>query len=193
MTQSIEVLVLGAEHSGTRYVCGLFELHPSVSKVYHTSFPAGGKLNGIDYTLNNIGNKIDFDTVKIVWVCRDRSCNLASIESYSSFANNKERIINEITTMGLYNGHVIDSLNAVIEDFIIKTGFNLNNLAIVSYESLMTIKKMTLVQTFNILGLDIENYEYDMNKDVDIDWFKTNTKAVDGNCKYVNPINSDRG
>ena len=74
-----KLIVIGIQHSGTRYVCNLLTKHKNISFFYHISVPSGDIFNPFDdkYSINEniIKNKED---VIVVFVHREKKSILGS-------------------------------------------------------------------------------------------------------------------
>lgn len=174
----MRLICCGVEHSGTRWVTGLLYNHPDVAEVHHISFPSGQ--DGVFVDLKKwISDKNFEDEIKnIVVVTRDKSCNTKSIEKQSGAIKNKNRIIKEspcddIFDACLYN---MNKTLSELEDI---------NIFYISYESLLQQKDGVLKQTFKLLRLDVDKYDFKFKGKIKKGWFEVDSVGRDGNKKYV--------
>jgi hypothetical protein len=66
--KKIDVLITGAEHSGTRFMWALMNIHPNVNAI-HSSIPSDHQLKDFDTLISE---------VIIIYMVRDKSCTLKS-------------------------------------------------------------------------------------------------------------------
>lgn len=170
----MRILVIGPEHSGTRWVLGLLKIHPDVTDIKHISYPYGGDGDyhwaGLTYYINN--------GYKIVIVCRDRTCNLKAMESYSEANNHKDEILRDTGAKNIFQAAMLKLMEQVRQH-------DPKNFTVVSYESLISYKALTLRQTFRLLGLPEDAYDYGRTGQVTHDWFTVDLNPADGNEKYI--------
>lgn len=163
-------MVVGVEHSCTRLVTGLMKVHPQVSLIIHKSVPAQTSWPHLDkiWQENQIG--------KIVLVTRDRCSNDMSYLRSSSVALmcGKQLAGKPLGTgSDIARSHLAPFINSHEEDVIV-----------VSMESLVQHKELTLRQAFRLLGMDEDGYDYDRSDSVWHDWFAVNLAIKDPNLKY---------
>jgi hypothetical protein len=169
MTDKRRVLVVGAEHSGVRWIWALVSRHPQI-EARVVSFPSQGQWP----TLQNPVKGLDFGEGDfLLHVCRDRSCVRKAHEKESSYY---PKMVDK------YGDCVVTAANYAIE---IYRPMHLHKL-FVSYETMIQCRYDYLLQIFMSMGLHMLEYPYD---DVDVQgpWFTVNTAPKDGNAKYITP------
>lgn len=173
---SIKVIVIGPEHSGTRWVSGLLSIHPEIEFFKHLSYPSGGEWPKIDQIY--INEKLKGTNLKIIICVRDKTCNNLSAEKSSSYKNNKKVIAQDY-------GNLVDDAISIINKQI--QAIDKSDLVFISYESLLLHRKLVLQQTFRLLGINEDNYDYDNTDVITVkNWIHVSLKGIDGNAKYYN-------
>lgn len=150
-------------------------VHPDVDNIHHLSQPSGGKFG----SLENLANSITVNSgevPKIVVVLQDKTANNATT-SHSSWQNmpiSKRAKDNLVDDALNFIGRQLDS-------------FPNQDIVFVSYESLLLHRDDTLYQTFVLLGMDPNKYDYNLRGVVSpkgADWSKVSLEGKDGNSKY---------
>lgn len=166
------VMVIGAEHSGTRFLWALMELHPHV-KAFHYSLPSGGGL----YKIKNISAHamtFGIDRLKYIYVVRDKSCTLKS--------QKKE---NSVKPVHLKRMRAKDSIEMADKFFLQEAKKNNIEYIFVSYETMVRFRDQYLWETFIRLELDPSVYNWKHKGVMDIGYGKISVIPNDGNKKYI--------
>lgn len=85
------MIVVGPEHSGTRWVCAMLGVHPDTDIICHLSQPSGGRFANLKSLANSITEKSG-EVPKIVVVSRDKTANNATTprSSWKSIPKSKK-------------------------------------------------------------------------------------------------------
>jgi len=166
----MRILVVGIEHSCTRFMTGLMKIHPQVDYVFHLSVPT--KLESPD--LEQYWKDHAFD--KAVTITRDRCCNDLSYLKSSSVAKMCGK---ELSGKPLGSGS--DVARSHLQPFLEN---HKDDVVVVSVESLFQYKELVLKQTFRLLGLSEEGYDYQNTGKIWHDWFSASLDPADPNEKY---------
>jgi len=167
----INVMVLGAEHSCTRIICGFLHRHPDAGKIAHVSMPSS---KGSFGDLEEIWKKYSIE--KVVLVTRDRSANGLSMMRFSSMKESKGKEL-----AGKPAAAATDFAISKMKPFLDN---HQKDVVVVNIESLFQHKKLVLRQTFSLLGLNPNVYPYDKEGKVTVGWFTVDLKVYDPNEKY---------
>lgn len=176
----MKILIIGCEHSGTRWLSHNIVIHPDVEEIIHCSVPTDGSI-GLDWVIPNIeDNKYDGAVI----VTRDSSCLRRSQESspHSSF---KKLVENN----QFYSKDLIE--NWVIAGSIVMKSCKDNNVpyAMTCYESLVQFLEQNLRKIFRQLNINEDNYKHyqeeHTNRSLAIPWDQGTTRPIDGNKKYI--------
>ena len=168
----MNIAILGAQNSGTRWISGLFARHPEVSKVQHCSIPAGNDCCAKPF----IDGVMTADA--FVLVTRDASCVRMSLHKEARFENWKKYVEQpetsgeEIIERGtdyhyVYNPtDVISNYQLAIADLMEKFIIpNKTPHAFVSYETLIQFKRYYLYDVLSKFKLDPDSYPWDDKSD----------------------------
>ena len=160
------VIVCGAEHSGTRFVWALMELHPHI-KAAHLSFPSGGRFYPVNTVVENKKFWGDIKDFVFLYVVRDKWCNLKSQERESSL-NAEDAVV-------------------LSDEFFIEEMKRLNHkFLFVSYETVVRFRDRYLRQIFENINVNPYEFDYDYEGDMDIGYSgKISVIPKDGNEKYI--------
>jgi len=190
----MNILVLGCEGSGTRYVTHNIGLHPKVSKIQHYSVPDSKDTNPINLIIDGF-NKNSYDAV--VLVTRDRTCVKMSqtihgggwkglVEKYDS--DNKSINHQIFSRDFVKNANLTQKMVADICESLGK------KYSVIGYESILQLRIPVLKASFRTLGLDPDEYEYYEKDDNNLDklvgsWAGKGTLIPkDGNKKYFGKL-----
>mgnify|MGYP000512240138 CR=1 FL=1 len=181
------VLIVGCEHSGTRWIAHLLSLHPDVT-AEHASSPSAGKL-----PLETIEGRLargDFDGLAIVF--RDASAIRAAQMVSGSFDEVKRRAAKSPCDpeFALLHADIVETWKATA-DYLhnLCRRYSVASCA-VSYETTLQSRRVSLSQTFCLLQISPSAYSYydqeHADRSVAVPWdAQVGTTAVDGNEKYV--------
>jgi hypothetical protein len=164
-------LLIGPQHSCTRYITGIISKHLDVNEIHHFSVPSNG---GIFYnTIPHIVRE------KIIIITRDISCiNLSNNHEYK--IDIKDNIGNKAS----------EHINKEIK-FLIENGYNKKNIIYVSIESVNLYKKLYIKYILKKLGLDLSKYDFNLNgrftplNNGRPTWFTVNLEIDNSNKKYI--------
>jgi len=172
---AVPVFVLGPQHSGTRWMGSLLAIHSEIEEVMHMSYPGAYKWNSIADTLVTLKNECP--DLKIVICEREKNCNnLANCRS-------KKYTRKTVHYRRNYDNLVDDAIALIYEDI---QGFDRKDIVVLSYESLVLHRELTLRQTFRLLGISEENYNYNAKGRHNFNgWCLMELRTKDGNAKYV--------
>lgn len=167
MKNKTAVIVMGAEHSGTRYVHALLSVHPEI-KSFHYSIPSAGKVYEMREIIEGMKTGGPYRDIYIVYVTRDRSCTLKSQEKSNSVAESH---------LEMYNAK--DGVE--LADNFIKG----KSPMFVSYETIIRFRDLYLSGIFHKLGVGTENYDYSRVEKIDIGYDFIDPIPYDANEKYI--------
>ena len=167
----MNIIVIGPQHSCTRYTVALIDRHPDVYHVDHM---------GSNYP--NFKNKNFLEKYnKIVIVSRDASCI-----NKSNAKENKIQFSEDIATQAINN--INDNL-----DFILKNKlYDFNNIIFFSIESLVQYRTYIIKKLLLQLELDPQKYDFNLTGRYRPNdaycktgrWFDVDLNIVDPNKKY---------
>lgn len=163
------VFVVGAEHSGTRYLWGLLKCHKDIGYVGVLSYPGNGRW----WKLTEL--KHFSSSSKVVIIFRDKTC-LKSSQKREGTCGPEQ--LDETPYDNIYDAaynRILDELKEYSEADVV----------CVSYEGLVQSHEFFRNRMFNDLELNPENWQPPDNGIVDGGWFTVNVKPVDGNVKYI--------
>lgn len=163
---TINVQVIGAQHSCTRLFVGLLNQHPEIGHVGHQSVPScteNGYHQMLHYFTPHYSVKID----KIIIVVRDKHCVNRSNKEKKGFKNVGDKAVKFIT----------EQINKMGEE-------KLKDIIFTSYEMLYQYPEFTLKQLFRQIGVS-EDYKIDNKKGFQGSWFKVDLNIKDVNEKYI--------
>jgi len=166
----MNVMVIGAEHSCTRIISGLLKIHPQIGEIGHVSLPSGVSFGNLE------GIKRKFKLEKIILVTRDRSCNdLSMIRESGMKAGFGKKLAGKPLGSGVdfAMSHALPFLEKHKKDVVV-----------VSIEAVAQHKELVLRQTFRLLGLDEDKYDYHKGGQVSIGWFTVDLAVRDPNTRY---------
>lgn len=188
--RAMPLLIVGCEHSGTRWVSHLIALHPDIHTIEHWSVPHAGWIPTHDLVEKIMAGRIR----RVVLVYRDASCTRESQRHSGSFS----------MALDHYAAHPDDSGHEFLQGELVETWNSSANAlvaaceragypwALVSYEQLLQSRRLGLVQVFRMLGIDPDDYQYYDQDDSDRSQFIVedpplpySSAARDGNEKYV--------
>ena len=166
----MDIIVVGPQHSCTRLIVAILDRHKSVNRIVHHSIPSN-KPPVFNFPDKN--STAEFDKIVVV---------------------NRES--NSIDKSNIKDGHKIDynddSKNiSQISKKIINNGLkdvDPNKVVFVSIENLVDYKEMYIRQFFRIIGIDENDYDYDLHGTYVFNpprWFKVKLDIIDPNRKYL--------
>ena len=166
----VSYLLVGPQHSCTRYITGIIARHPDVQEVFHLSVPSAS---------NYLSFKDFFPRDKIIIVTRDVSCiNHSNYVDYNIS-------INDNLAGKAYN-HIHNEINSIIAN-----GYPKKNIVYVSIESIIQYKELYIKYLLKKLELNLDNYDFKLegkfkpiiqNKPT---WFTVNLQIENPNKKYI--------
>jgi hypothetical protein len=167
-------LLIGPQHSCTRYITGIINRHPCINEIHHFSVPCGD--NHYCSTVTHIVRE------KIIIVTRDISCiNLSNLHEYN---------IDIKDNIGIKAAkHINKEIN-----FLLENNYNKNNIVYVSIESIVLYKELYIKYIFKKLGLDLSNYDFNLKGNFTPTnngkptWFSVNLEIGNPNCKYIKKV-----
>ena len=177
----IHAIAVGLEHSCTRVLTGLLNLHPQIKCVHHISYPSANKFFALLDLISWI--KKDFGEVKVKVVLMVRDSN-AIEQSQRTEGSMKRCLVN----IGILNDDIITEANKIliaeIYTLFADNKFTLNDFGIISIESLYQYRELSLKKLFYSLGLSVDNYDYYSKEIFDLVWSKVNLEITNVNKKY---------
>lgn len=184
------LLVVGCEHSGTRWAAHLVALHPEFNTIEHWSIPHAGWIPTRDLL-----HKMDVGEIRrVLLVYRDATCIRESQRHSGSFSMARERYVCAHDDSGheFMRGELMETWNASAEALVSACERLDYPWAVVSYEQLLQSRRLGLMQAFSRLGVDPAIYEHYDREDSDRSRFLSedpplpySTVPQDGNAKYV--------
>lgn len=169
--QTKRVFVLGPEHAGNRWLCGLIRAHPEVSYCGFLSYPGRGAWwtpeNAIEVASD--GQQKWGDDIAVLVLVRDKSCVLASQKRSGSFR--------PALLEGLYAEDAYNAAYEKIYEDLTRVG---NKSTIVSYECLVNLGRIYFEQILGWLGLSVHMPRGQLK----YDWVSVKAEPEDGNAKY---------
>ncbi len=166
-------LLIGPQHSCTRYITGIISKHQDVREIHHFSVPCGNKNYPVIEHINR---------GKIIIVARDTSCiNKSNYHSYN--IDIKENIANKASR------HIKNEIN-----FLISNGYDKKNIIYVSIESINLYKELYIKYLIKKLGLDLTKYDLKLEgrftplNNSKPTWFTVNLPIENPNKKYISKI-----
>ncbi len=163
-------LLIGPQHSCTRYITGIISKHQDVREIHHFSVPCGNKnYPVIEHIIRE----------KIIIVTRDTSCiNKSNYIDYNISIN--------YNLAAKASKHIENEIN-----FIVSNGYDKNNIIYVSIESIILYKKLYIKYLIKKLGLDLCKYDLKLEgKFTPLNngkptWFTVNLPIENPNKKYI--------
>jgi hypothetical protein len=184
------LLVVGCEHSGTRWVSHLMALHPDIQTIEHWSVPHAGWIPTQDLAEKILSGRIR----RVVLVYRDASCIRESQRHSGSFSMALDRYVTRPEDPGheFMHGDLIETWNASADALVAACEQAGSPWTLVSYEQLLQSRRLGLVQVFRMLGMNPDEYQYYDRDDLDRSQFIVedpalpySSEARDGNEKYI--------
>ena len=166
-------LVVGPQHSCTRLIVALLDRHPDVNYVGHMGTNSPNFINLIKHYQ------------KIIIVSRDPSC-----------INKSNEVTNGIDFDEDVSTKATEIINKQINTIYDKHEDRIEDIHFISIESIIQYKTHVLKRFFQELGLNVDNYNYNLTgeyrpKDIKSDknpdgqrWFTVNLNIRDCNKKY---------
>jgi hypothetical protein len=164
----VNILIVGPQHSTTRYLVCLMKQHKDVASVAHCSVPSANKYTNFD---------IGFDSIdKFIILSRD----MASINA-SNFESSKGKI------------KIEENISKTAGNFILVTIKKIKNkenyidsiIHFFSYESLLLYREEYFKYFLKAMNLSTDcEINFNNNNTVQNTWFSINLKLDDCNKKY---------
>jgi len=182
----MQILVLGCEHSGSRWLAHLVGLHPLVS-VEHRSFPSNGDF-GLADLIESMA-QLRFDGV--VFVFRDASAIRASQRTAGSYdrAIANHRAQSKSVRRDFIGSDLVETWTNAAELLASDCDAHSIPWALASYETTLQSRTVSLTRIFRCFCLDELQYQYFAaehgDRTIAVPWDGTkSTHPVDGNKKY---------
>lgn len=166
----MKILVIGPQHSCTRLIVAILDRHIETSEIGHYSIP-GNKPPVFNFPGDNLINSFD----KIVIVNRDSNA-IDKSNIKQGFGIDYENDLNNISQKS----------KKIINDGL--KNINMNKVVFISIENLVDYKENYLRQFFKLIGLNDNNYDYNLSGKYEFDpprWFTVNLDLIDPNRKYL--------
>ena len=155
-----KIIVIGIQHSGTRYVCNVLTKHPNVEFKYHLSIPYGYFLN----PMKQMEHKLDKDC-HVIFVNRENNFILHSNDNQGSIDRYKEGYKKAKQENILCDLNIFKNYRIVVNDYI-KTKLIPMNIpfSFFSIETYYMYKEFYLKDFFiNHLKLDYNLYPMNLS------------------------------
>lgn len=190
MNKKIEIIVIGMQHSCSRFILNKLTKHPDIIYKYHYSIPSDDIASPIKYLMKYQQNKLNKNTI-VIFIDRDINYVLNSNDNINNYLQWK--IINEITENEKmpYSDNFIENYKLSIND-LIKNLLNVKNIRFTFFSmSSYEIHEEHYLKKFIEfdLGLNYEIYPKNLNG---IYCIYDNTKLDTNNNNFIIDINGDK-